>query len=55
MLNSNEFKGRFGFGTMRLPMRNGEPDFELCNQMFDHFLNASPTRLQKSITKPLAS
>ena len=40
MLDTNEFKGRFGFGAMRLPMRDGEPDYELCNQMFDAFLDA---------------
>ena len=39
-LSTNEFKGCFGFGAMRLPMKDGEPDFELCNQMFDRFLEA---------------
>jgi hypothetical protein len=37
-LSTSEFKGRFGFGAMRLPMKGGEPDYELCNQMFDRFL-----------------
>ena len=39
-LSTSEFRGRFGFGAMRLPMRDGEPDFELCNLMFDRFLEA---------------
>ena len=39
-LSTGEFKGRFGFGAMRLPMVGSEPDFELCNQMFDRFLGA---------------
>ena len=39
-LSTSEFKGRFGFGAMRLPMVGGEPDYELCNRMFDRFLEA---------------
>ncbi|MBO7702393.1 MAG: aldo/keto reductase, partial [Eggerthellaceae bacterium] len=39
-LSTSEFNGRFGFGAMRLPMVGGEPDYELCNQMFDRFLEA---------------
>ena len=37
---TEEIKGRFGFGAMRLPMKGGEPDFGLCNEMFDRFLGA---------------
>lgn len=29
---------KFGFGCMRLPMVDGEIDFEQCNQMVDHFM-----------------
>ena len=32
-LSTSEFKGRFGFGAMRLPMKDGEPDYELCNRI----------------------
>ena len=31
MLDTNEFKGRFGFGAMRLPMKGGEPDLNRCS------------------------
>ncbi len=39
-LSISEFKGRLGFGAMRLPMAGGEPDYELCSQMLDVFLTS---------------
>ena len=33
-------KGRFGFGCMRLPMVDGEVDYDLTCRMFDAFLDA---------------
>lgn len=33
-------KKNFGFGCMRLPMKDGQPDYEATNQMIDTFLQA---------------
>ncbi len=35
-----EIHGRFGFGCMRLPERDGEIDFPVFEQMIDAFLDA---------------
>ncbi len=35
-----EIKGRFGFGCMRLPQKDGQTDFETTAQMVDRFLEA---------------
>ena len=35
-----EIHGNFGFGCMRLPMKNGEVDHELFCQMADTFIDA---------------
>lgn len=32
-------KKNFGFGCMRLPMKNGEVDLEETNRMVDYFLD----------------
>ena len=34
----NEIKKNFGFGCMRLPMKDGEVDTDVCNAMVDAFL-----------------
>lgn len=34
---------KFGFGCMRLPMKDGEIDFEQCNRMVDAFMKAGFT------------
>ncbi len=39
-LDTSEFKGRFGFGAMRLPMKGTEPDYDTINELFDAFLDA---------------
>ena len=39
-LDTSEFKGRFGFGAMRLPMKGSEPDYEMVCELFDAFLDA---------------
>ena len=36
----NNVKKNFGFGCMRLPMKNGEVDYEVTRQMVDSFLDA---------------
>ncbi|MDO4621486.1 MAG: aldo/keto reductase [Eubacteriales bacterium] len=36
----NEVKGRFGFGCMRLPMKQGEVDYETFRRMVDRFMDA---------------
>lgn len=36
----NEIKKNFGFGCMRLPLKNGEVDYEEMNKMVDAFLEA---------------
>ena len=35
-----EIAKNFGFGCMRLPMREGEVDYDIFNQMIDLFLKA---------------
>ncbi|MDE6420073.1 MAG: aldo/keto reductase [Lachnospiraceae bacterium] len=34
---------KFGFGCMRLPMKDGNIDFEECNRMVDAFMEAGFT------------
>ena len=36
----NEIKKNFGFGCMRLPMKDGNVDYEQFNSMIDYFINA---------------
>ena len=36
----SEVKRNFGFGCMRLPMKDGEVDFEQVNAMVDRFIEA---------------
>ena len=40
-MSFNEIKKNFGFGCMRLPMKDGEVDYDEFNRMIDAFLDAS--------------
>ena len=40
MQQFREINGKFGFGCMRLPMKNGDVDFEQMNDMVDLFLQS---------------
>lgn len=40
MSNFKEIKSNFGFGLMRLPLKDGEIDFEETNKMVDEFMSA---------------
>lgn len=35
----NEIRGNFGFGCMRLPMKDGEVDLEEMRKMTDEFIS----------------
>ena len=39
-MSFNEIKKNFGFGCMRLPMKDGEVDYDEFNRMIDAFLDA---------------
>lgn len=43
MSGFEEVKTNFGFGLMRLPMKNGEVDYEETNKMVDEFMSAGFT------------
>ena len=39
-MSFNEIKKNFGFGCMRLPMKNDEVDYDEFNKMIDEFIGA---------------
>ena len=39
-MSFSEIKKNFGFGCMRLPMKDGEVDYDKFNEMIDYYIDA---------------